>query len=35
VPDAFALAERDIDAGLRVLKPGKSLQASIDLKLEG
>ncbi len=35
VPDAFALAERGIETGLRVLKPGESLRASIDLKLEG
>ena len=35
VPDAFALTERGIDAGLRVLKPGESFQANIDLRLEG
>ena len=35
VPDAFSLAERGIETGLRVLKPGESLQANIDLKLDG
>jgi aldose 1-epimerase len=34
VPDAFALAERGIDTGLRVLKPGESFQTQINLRLE-
>lgn len=33
-PDAFALTERGVDAGLRVLAPGESFQAKIELRLD-
>ncbi len=32
-PDAFALAERGIAAGLRVLQPGEAFQARIDIRV--
>src|SRR4030095_5767523 len=31
VPDAFALAERGIDAGLRVIPPGNSVTARVEI----
>jgi aldose 1-epimerase len=34
VPDAFSLAERGIKAGLRVLQPGESFQARIEIRLD-
>jgi aldose 1-epimerase len=34
VPDAYALDERGIATGLRVLAPGESFQASIELRLD-
>jgi aldose 1-epimerase len=34
VPDAYALAEQGIETGLRVLGPGESFQARVDLRLE-
>ncbi len=33
-PDAFALAERGIDAGLRILAPGESFAARVDMRFE-
>lgn len=33
-PDAYALSERGIDAGLRVLRPGESFQARVEIRLE-
>jgi aldose 1-epimerase len=33
-PDAYALAERGIDAGLRVLQPGESFRAQVSIRLE-
>ena len=33
-PDAYALAERGIDAGLRVLQPGESFQAHVAIRWE-
>jgi aldose 1-epimerase len=33
-PDSFALAERGIDAGLRILQPGEAFQAKIELRLD-
>ena len=34
VPDAFALTERGVDAGLRVLQPGEVFQTQINLRLD-
>ena len=34
VPNAYALTERGIDAGLRVLQPGESFQAKVAMRLE-
>jgi aldose 1-epimerase len=34
VPDAYALEERGIATGLRVLAPGESFQAAVDLRLD-
>ncbi len=34
VPDAYALEERGIATGLRVLAPGDSFQASIEMRLD-
>lgn len=33
-PDAYKLADRGIDAGLRVLQPGESFQARVSIRLE-
>jgi aldose 1-epimerase len=33
-PDAFVLAERGIDAGLRTLQPGEAFQARIEMRLD-
>lgn len=33
-PDAYALADRGIEAGLRILQPGESFQARVEIALE-
>jgi aldose 1-epimerase len=33
-PDAFALAEHGIDAGLRILQPGEAFQSRIEMRLD-
>jgi aldose 1-epimerase len=33
-PDAYALTEQGIDAGLRVLQPGETFQARVEIRLE-
>ena len=33
-PDSFALAERGINAGLRILQPGEAFQAEFELRLD-
>ncbi|HVU88490.1 MAG TPA: aldose 1-epimerase [Pirellulales bacterium] len=35
VPDAYALAEHDIETGLRVLNPGETFSTRIDIRLRG
>jgi aldose 1-epimerase len=35
VPDAYALAETDVDTGLRVLPPGEVFSTRIDIRLQG
>ena len=33
-PDAFALADRGINPGLRILQPGEAFQAQIEMRLD-